>query len=70
MFGYTLNIAILTRIFFSDGEVYFVFSLWMDWMRPTHGKSALMSLFVCFVLFLFFETGFLCGTLAVLELTL
>jgi hypothetical protein len=40
------------------------------------GKNTLISLtffvylFVCFVLFCFFETGFLCIALAVLELTL
>jgi hypothetical protein len=32
--------------------------------------STLTHKFFCFVLFLFFETGFLCVALAVLELTL
>jgi hypothetical protein len=34
-----------------------------------HQKVVVVVVF-CFVLFLFFETGFLCVTLAVLELTL
>jgi hypothetical protein len=49
-----------------------LFKMWLYYLHSYqwYRNHFFVCLFVCFVLFLFFKTGFLCIALAVLELTL